>query len=217
MYEGFSDQAKHAMKIASREMHRLNHMEIDVKHLLLALLRSDGAEFELIGKILQSRQIDRRQLWDWIDNRMERMPDMVTMGSPPMTAALKNVLELARNSAVQNECECVTTGHLLIGIRHVREDSASDILAGHGLTEKGMLQVLRDWAELEKITYAPFPELPAPGSFDHSIALVEKDLAGKNVADVLALVLAKVKEAFLAGTEITYVALCAREKKTRTA
>jgi ATP-dependent Clp protease ATP-binding subunit ClpC len=135
MFERFTERARQVVVLAQEEARTLRHNYIGTEHLLLGLLREDGAaaraldEFDVTFEEVQAQVA-----------RIIGQGDEVTTGQIPFTPRAKKVLELSLREALDNGDNYIGPEHILLGM--VRE--------GDGVAAR----ILMDFARLEEIRAA---------------------------------------------------------------
>jgi len=127
----YTDRVGKAMTLAHEEAKRLNHEYIGTEHILLGLAR-EGAG--VAATVLKQLQVDLDQLRAEVEKVVRPGPPMVTTGSLPLTPRAKQVLESAAEEARGFNHNYVGTEHLLLGLLHVPEGVAAQVLISMGLT-----------------------------------------------------------------------------------
>ena len=135
MFERFTEPARKVVVLAQDEARTLRHNYIGTEHLLLGLLREDGAaaraldEFDVTFEEVQAQVA-----------RIIGQGDEVTTGQIPFTPRAKKVLELSLREALDSGDNYIGPEHILLGL--LRE--------GKGVAAR----ILMDFAQLEKIRAA---------------------------------------------------------------
>jgi ATP-dependent Clp protease ATP-binding subunit ClpA len=135
MFERFTEPARKVVVLAQDEARTLRHNYIGTEHLLLGLLREDGAaaraldEFDVTFEEVQARVA-----------RIIGQGDEVTTGQIPFTPRAKKVLELSLREALDSGDNYIGPEHILLGL--LRE--------GEGVAAR----ILMDFAQLEEIRAA---------------------------------------------------------------
>ena len=135
MFERFTEPARQVVVLAQDEARTLRHNYIGTEHLLLGLLREDGAaaraldEFDVTFEEVQAQVA-----------RIIGQGDEVTTGQIPFTPRAKKVLELSLREALDSGDNYIGPEHILLGM--VRE--------GDGVAAR----ILMDFAQLEEIRAA---------------------------------------------------------------
>jgi ATP-dependent Clp protease ATP-binding subunit ClpA len=135
MFERFTERARQVVVLAQDEARTLRHNYIGTEHLLLGLLREDGAaaraldEFDVTFEKVQAQVA-----------RIIGQGDEVTTGQIPFTPRAKKVLELSLREALDNGDNYIGPEHILLGLLREGEGVAS--------------RILMDFAQLEEIRAA---------------------------------------------------------------
>jgi ATP-dependent Clp protease ATP-binding subunit ClpC len=135
MFERFTERARQVVVLAQGEARTLRHNYIGTEHLLLGLLREDGAaaraldEFDVTFEEVQAQVA-----------RIIGQGDEVTTGQIPFTPRAKKVLELSLREALDSGDNYIGPEHILLGL--LRE--------GEGVAAR----ILMDFAQLEEIRAA---------------------------------------------------------------
>jgi len=135
MFERFTEPARQVVVLAQDEARTLRHNYIGTEHLLLGLLREDGAaaraldEFDVTFEEVQAQVA-----------RIIGQGDEVTTGQIPFTPRAKKVLELSLREALDSGDNYIGPEHILLGL--LRE--------GKGVAAR----ILMDFAQLEEIRAA---------------------------------------------------------------
>jgi len=144
MYEQFTDRAKKAMQLANEEAKRFNHEYIGTEHILLGLMKEGGG---VAAQVLKNLTIDLGRIQLEVEKLIQSGPDMITMGTLPLTPAGKRVIEYAMEESWKLKHDHVDTEHILLGLMREGSGVASQILFNLGLR----LQQLR--REIESVRF----------------------------------------------------------------
>jgi ATP-dependent Clp protease ATP-binding subunit ClpC len=123
MFERFTERARQVVIFAQGEARTLRHNYIGTEHLLLGLLREDGAaaraldEFDVTFEEVQAQVA-----------RIIGQGDEVTTGQIPFTPRAKKVLELSLREALDNGDNYIKPEHILLGLLREGEGVAARIL-----------------------------------------------------------------------------------------
>jgi ATP-dependent Clp protease ATP-binding subunit ClpC len=123
MFERFTERARQVVVLAQEEARTLRHNYIGTEHLLLGLLREDGAaaraldEFDVTFEEVQAQVA-----------RIIGQGDEVTTGQIPFTPRAKKVLELSLREALDNGDNYIKPEHILLGLLREGEGVAARIL-----------------------------------------------------------------------------------------
>ncbi|HEV7807206.1 MAG TPA: ATP-dependent chaperone ClpB [Solirubrobacteraceae bacterium] len=148
-----TQKSQEALHDAQTKALRFGHTEVDVEHLLLALLdQSDG----LIGRLLERAEVDvdavRADLQAALESR-PRVSGSGAGGDVRVTRALSALLEDAEKEAGRLKDEYVSVEHLVLAMLRSRAP-AGRILADRGLSADRFLDVLTEVRGAQRVTSA---------------------------------------------------------------
>jgi ATP-dependent Clp protease ATP-binding subunit ClpB len=120
-----------------------DHYEIQPEHLLLALVEQDGGIFHSITRRMG---VDPREIGRDVTAALENLPRQVGggPGGAQMSAALRDVINEAWNSAVNMKDEYLSTEHMVMGLAAKGDGAARKILNEHGINRDTLMRVLTD-------------------------------------------------------------------------
>jgi len=121
-YDYFSDSANRVLQLATEEANRLGHDHVRTEHLLLGLIKSEGAAY----KVLQNLGVDLVNLFSDLESLIGRGD-----GSPSkmtLSPRAKKALELAYQAARELGFNYVGEEHILLGIIREGESIAAQAL-----------------------------------------------------------------------------------------
>jgi len=137
-----TEKAQEAVLAAQQLADELNHSQIDVEHLLLALLeQEDGIVPAIVQKLRQDPQRLRQQL----RAELGRLPKVYGggLGQAHLSPRLNKVLNIAQQEAERLKDEYVSTEHFLIAIGDAQDSGyAARLLKEAGITKEQIYQVL---------------------------------------------------------------------------
>jgi ATP-dependent Clp protease ATP-binding subunit ClpA len=123
MFERFTEEARQVVVFAQEEAHTLRHDYIGTEHLLLGLLRVDGAAARALDQFDVTLEEVRAQV-----ARIVGLGDEVSTGQIPFTPRAKKVLELSLREALDNGDNHIRPEHILLGLVSEGEGVAARIL-----------------------------------------------------------------------------------------
>jgi ATP-dependent Clp protease ATP-binding subunit ClpC len=135
VFERFTERARQVVVLAQGEARTLRHNYIGTEHLLLGLLREDGAAARALDEFDVTLEEVQAQV-----ARIIGQGDEVTTGQIPFTPRAKKVLELSLREALDSGDNYIRPEHILLGL--LRE--------GEGVAAR----ILMDFAQLEEIRAA---------------------------------------------------------------
>jgi len=148
-----TEKAQEALRAAQSEATRLGHQQIDVEHLLLALLEQEGG---LARSILDKSGVDTDLVREHVETELARLPKVSsTTGAAAevyITGRLNHLLVQAEDEAKQLKDDYVSVEHILLAIVDERSGSAGRILSELGLTRDKLMQALRQVRGSQRVT-----------------------------------------------------------------
>jgi ATP-dependent Clp protease ATP-binding subunit ClpB len=148
-----TEKAQEALRAAQSEATRLGHQQIDVEHLLLALLDQQGG---LAKSILDKSGVDADLVRQRVEAELARLPKVSSTtgaaGEVYITGRLNRLLVQAEDEAKQLKDDYVSVEHILLAIVDERSGSAGRILSALGLTRDKLMQALRQVRGSQRVT-----------------------------------------------------------------
>jgi ATP-dependent Clp protease ATP-binding subunit ClpB len=146
-----TEKVLEALNAAQSKALRLNHQQVDVEHLLLALLEQEQG---LAPSILNRAEIPVDALKSRLEAELERRPK-VTGGAAGdqtyITGRLNRLLAEAEDEAKKLKDEYVSVEHLLL-VMCGDSGVAGNALRGFGLTREKLLSVLHEVRGQQRVT-----------------------------------------------------------------
>ncbi len=144
-------KAQEAVQQAQSLAERSQNVQIDVEHLLAALLQqTDG----VTGPLLQKLGVTIGLLAQQVEAEIGRLPKVAGTAEhgASVTPRLRTVFNSAFTEAERMKDEYVSTEHLLLGIAADTQGPAARLLKAQGVTPDKVLQALRDVRGSQRIT-----------------------------------------------------------------
>lgn len=132
----FTDAASHVMVLAERAARGLQHEYIGTEHLLLGLIEDDSS---MVGHVLRTFGMDAAKVRREIERLVQRGPQPVGAGAPPLTPRSKRALEYAAVEAHLMDEKQVGPEHILLGLFRERDGVAGQALQNLGLELKELV------------------------------------------------------------------------------
>jgi ATP-dependent Clp protease ATP-binding subunit ClpB len=162
-------KSQEALQEAQRIAEARGNQQLDVEHLLYALLEDeDGIAFQILKRL----GVDIKSLKGDIDKEIEKFPKVsgaTPLGQIYIAPRLKAVLEKASEEATHLTDEFISVEHLMLAITS-SYGPASEILKKHGATSDRVLSVMREIRGVHRVTD------PNPEEKYQAIARYAKDL-----------------------------------------
>jgi ATP-dependent Clp protease ATP-binding subunit ClpB len=149
----FTEKLQQAIRTAESTAARYGHQQIDVEHLLAALLEQPGG---LAASILQKADVNPETLGPRLEAELDRMPKVSgPAGAPPghayVTPRLTKLLERAEEEARQLKDEYISVEHVVLAALDDR-GAAGRLLKELGLTRERVMQALREVRGSQRVT-----------------------------------------------------------------
>ena len=150
----FTDRAKQALMAGQEIMRRYQHSQVDVEHLLLALLESSDG---LVAQIIDRAGADAGAIRRDVEAALARGPKVDATGGGTaqvyVTPGLLQILErTAWEHAQRMGDDLIAIEHLLLGILTQGQSEAARMLRSRGLTQEGVARALADIRGGQKVT-----------------------------------------------------------------
>jgi ATP-dependent Clp protease ATP-binding subunit ClpB len=175
-----TQKTQEALHDAQTKALRFGHTEVDVEHLLLALIeQSDG----LIPRLLERAGVDVAALTAAVEQHLEGRPRVSGPGAAPgevfVSRALGQVLDAAQREAERLKDEYVSVEHVLLAmIESGAGSGASRLLKDHGVTRERFLEALTEVRGAQRVTSAS-PESAYEALEKYGRDLVEEARTGR--------------------------------------
>ncbi|HEV7798340.1 MAG TPA: ATP-dependent chaperone ClpB [Pyrinomonadaceae bacterium] len=148
-----TEKAQEALRAAQSEATRLGHQQIDVEHLLVALLSQDGG---LAKSTLEKSGVDPELVRQRVQTELERLPKVSSTtgsaGEVYISGRLNKVLVQAEDEAKTLKDDYVSVEHILLAILEDSAGAAGRILKELGLTRDKLMQALRQVRGSQRVT-----------------------------------------------------------------
>ena len=150
-----TESTQAALHDAQTKALRYGHTEVDVEHLLLALVdQPDG----LVGRLLERADVDTRDLAAALERQLESRPRVsgpgAAAGQIHVTRALNELLDRAQRESERMKDDYVSVEHVLLAILANGDSAAARFLKERGLTEARFLEVLTQVRGRQRVTSA---------------------------------------------------------------
>jgi ATP-dependent Clp protease ATP-binding subunit ClpB len=148
-----TEKAQEALRAAQSEATRLGHQQLDVEHLLLALLDQEGG---LARSVLDKTGVDADLVRQRLETELGRLPKVSSASGAPgevyITSRLNRLLVQAEDEAKQLKDDYVSVEHILLAIVDDRSGTAGRLLGELGLTPDKLMQALRQVRGSQRVT-----------------------------------------------------------------
>ncbi len=148
----FTLKAQEAVAGAQQLASEAGQQQIEVEHLLLAMLRdSEGVAVAILKKLGANVSLLQSRLEDEL-RRMPRVSGAGAAGNIYVSNRLANVFNQAQNEMRQLKDEYVSTEHLLIAIAEEKQGPAGQLLRQQGVTRDNIFKVLKEIRGTQRVT-----------------------------------------------------------------
>ena len=144
-------KAQEALQEAKGLTERNNNQQIDVEHLLMALLsQKEGIVTPILQKLGASPEVVISQL----EAELKRIPKVTGAGAGQvyLSSRLNEVLNVAWKEAERLTDEYVSTEHLFMAIADEKRGGAYQVLQRNGVTKEAILNVLQEIRGPHRVT-----------------------------------------------------------------
>jgi ATP-dependent Clp protease ATP-binding subunit ClpB len=150
-----TQKSQEALHDAQTKALRFGHTQVDVEHLLLALLdQSDG----LVPRLLERAEVDITSLRADLENELGNRPRVSGSGASgdvSMSRALGQLLDAAQREAERLKDEYVSVEHLVLAmIDSAKSTPAGRLLVEHGANRDRFLEALTAVRGSQRVTSA---------------------------------------------------------------
>lgn len=149
-FEKLTLKAQEAVQASVEIAKQSGHQEIDVEHLLSAILSADEG---IAVPILQKLGVQLSSLQSDLEQLIFKKPKVQGAATQEyMSKRLGEVLDVATREAEALKDEFVSVEHLLIAISQDKEASLLNILKKYGINKNSILKVLKDVRGAHRVT-----------------------------------------------------------------
>ena len=144
----FTLKASEAVQTAQESAGRRHHQQIEVEHLLQALLeQTDGVVLPLLKKI----GTDPKAIKEEVEQALNTLPKVEGLIQTYLSPRLGKLFDRAEKEAERLKDEYISTEHLLIAAAD-GDGAAREILGRHGVTRDTIFAVLLDIRGSQRVT-----------------------------------------------------------------
>src|SRR2546423_1789906 len=175
-----TQKTQEALHDAQTKALRYGHTEVEVEHLLLALLDQPEG---LVARLLLRTEVDVDALHAALERHLEGRPRVSGPGAAPgevyVSRALSQLLDAAQGEADRLKDEYVSVEHVLLAmIESGSGTAAGRLLREHGITRERFLEVLTQVRGAQRVTSAT-PESAYEALEKYGRDLVDRARRGK--------------------------------------
>src|SRR5207247_1962185 len=118
----YTEKAQEALYGAQRIAEERNHSQVDVEHLLVALLQQDEG---VVPRVMEKVGVAPGQVLNQLTAELDKLPKMYGGTQVSMSPRLRRVIQQAFDEANRLTDEYVSTEHLFLAIVDDQEASAA--------------------------------------------------------------------------------------------
>jgi ATP-dependent Clp protease ATP-binding subunit ClpB len=147
----FTLKAQEALQEAKAIAERRSHQQINVEHLLLALMaQKEGIVIPILQKLGANPDLVISQL----EGKLNRIPNVTGGGAEQvyLSSRLNEIFNMAWKEAERLMDEYLSTEHLLIAIADERRGASFQILQRNGVTKDAIFRVLQEIRGPHRVT-----------------------------------------------------------------
>ena len=153
-FDRFTERAQEAAQRAVELMTRYGHSQVDVEHLLLALIQQQQGT---VPALLLEMGANPGQLSDALDMllRQNSRPGIYGAGGGQqifITPRVKRVLDLSQEEVTALKDEYISTEHLFLAITLERNTGVARLLADNNITHDRTMEVVQKMRGGQKLT-----------------------------------------------------------------
>ncbi|MBN1579682.1 MAG: AAA family ATPase [Anaerolineae bacterium] len=144
-FDRFTERAQDAAMRAYEILQRYSHNQVDVEHLLLALLEQPEG---VVPQIVSNLGADANTLVQRLDDILKASPKVAIYGGGAgqvfITPRVKRVLDQANKEASNLKDEYISTEHIFLAIASERGTPTDRILRDSGITKQRIYEAIQD-------------------------------------------------------------------------
>jgi len=154
-FDRFTERAQEAAQRAVELMTRYGHSQVDVEHLLLALIQQQGT----VSSLITEMGGDPNAMSDALDAVLRKNPRPGIYGASGaqqvfITPRVKRVLDISQEEASILKDEYISTEHLLLAITQETNTPVAKLLAEANITHDRTLEIVHQMRGGQHVTTA---------------------------------------------------------------
>ncbi|MFW6060667.1 MAG: Clp protease N-terminal domain-containing protein, partial [Phycisphaeraceae bacterium] len=174
-----TQKTQEAVHEAQNEAVRFGHQQVDVEHLLLALVKQDGG---LIPRMLQRMDVQPQTVVNELEQALQKRPSVTGPGAEPgkvlVTPRLNQTFTDAEKEAKRLKDEYVSVEHLVLAMLGETDGEARQILERHNIDRNVFLGLLSQVRGHQRVQ-SPNPEQTYEALEQYGRDLVQQARDGK--------------------------------------
>jgi ATP-dependent Clp protease ATP-binding subunit ClpC len=152
-FDRYTERAQDATMRAYEILQRYNHNQVDVEHMLLALLEQPEG---VVSQLMDTMGSDIEAVKDRLDQVLQSSPKVSIYGGGTgqvfITPRVKNVLDQANKEASALKDEYISTEHLFLAIASERDTPSDKILREAGVTKERISDAIKELRGGQRVT-----------------------------------------------------------------
>ncbi|MEA3407457.1 MAG: ATP-dependent chaperone ClpB [Chloroflexota bacterium] len=145
----FTQKAQQAIYSAQQAAKERRHSQIEVAHLLLALLRQEGG---VAPQILRRLDVSPKEMEHEVETGLDRLPQTSGPAQVYVSNGLQAVLDAAGEEAERMRDEYVSTEHLLLGCITAGKGFVSQLMQKYNITAERVYNALTTIRGSQRVT-----------------------------------------------------------------
>jgi ATP-dependent Clp protease ATP-binding subunit ClpB len=138
-----TQKTQEAVYEAQSQAARYGHQQVDVEHMLLALVSQDQG---LIPRLLQRQEVDLERVKQDLESALQKLPQVSGPGAEPgkvaITQRLQSILANAEQEAEHLKDKYVSVEHIVLAMLAERQGTARQILEKHNISRDVFLGLM---------------------------------------------------------------------------
>lgn len=148
-FENFTTKAAEAVQSAQQLALKLQHQQIDVWHLLLALVeQKDG----YIPMIFKKSGVQSQMIIQGILTKLQQFPKISGQYQLSMSQIFQSVLQESQLIVTSLNDQYVTTEHILLALFKLKTDPIQTLLIPQGMSYESVMKVIQQIRGGETVT-----------------------------------------------------------------
>ncbi|MBI2953502.1 MAG: AAA family ATPase [Chloroflexi bacterium] len=175
----FTERAQEALAHSQEILRSMGHTQLDIEHLLMALLdQADGLVPQILQKLAIDPQAFRQKISDILDANPRVQYEGMSQAQVYITPRLKRIFDLAEEETNRLKDEYIGTEHLFIAIASERDGAVGRVLRESGVDQEKVYRALAEIRGTQRVT-DPRAESKYQVLQKYSIDLTELARVGK--------------------------------------
>jgi ATP-dependent Clp protease ATP-binding subunit ClpB len=147
--EQFTEKARQAVSEANELAKQYNNSQIEVEHLLAALLSQEGG---VVQQVIQKVGGDPAMAQLQVTDAIERLPRAYGGSEPSISPRLRKLLDAAWKEMNNFHDEYLSVEHMLLAMFDIGDGPAQSVLRAAGLTRDNVLKALTSIRGAQRVT-----------------------------------------------------------------